>query len=113
MTRDPQPLTNISLTATKLIETLKGQISGINADNLLAVVALAMEIVDKFRLDGAGKKIVVIEALEHMVDETVMDVPFAQLIKIILPSSIDTIIDLTQHQFDINVTSNSLLCCWC
>lgn len=95
----------------KMVGAIKASIKGreITANNLLIIVVSAIETAETFALNGEGKKAVVIEALEAIIDETVKDIEIAGFIKMLLPSTIDTAVALTKGKFDINISTG---CCW-
>ena len=82
----------------------------ISPSNLLIVVVAAIEAAEKYRLNGPAKKVIVIEAIGAVIDETVADDSIAMFIKALLPATIDTAIALTKGTFDINAAKKGCLC---
>lgn len=97
-------------------------ISEVNGKNILTnpagVVADAMSVVDKEDIPGSDKKSIVIEALKLIIGRFVTDEAIAKVIVELLPSMIETIIDVSKNIYEINKKEKCctpsywrLLCC--
>ena len=106
--------------AERMYEELKKIVGDgkLTTTNIITTLVSLMQMVDGYAdLKGAQKKAVVLEAILHLIDETVPDnekEQFKQLVLLTLPSVVDNFIKLDRKKLKIKakkVFNNFLRCC--
>lgn len=107
--------------AERLYEELKKIIGNgtINRSNAVVILLSLMQVVEKYEdINGEQKKAIIIDALNHLIDDQINNYQEAMemklLVKITLPSVIDTFVSIDKKEIQIKIKKNCfkfLSCC--
>lgn len=91
----------------------------LTSSNIVTILISLMQIVENYDVKGTEKKAIILDVLDHLIDDT-MDAEEAKnlksLIQFILPSVIDTFISLDKKEIVIKLKkslSKFFSCCGC
>tara|TARA_B100000579_G_C22606433_1_gene745124 strand:- start:341 stop:658 length:318 start_codon:yes stop_codon:yes gene_type:complete len=93
-----------------IVKNIRNTHNNITLENIMDVIVKTIVMVDKYKnLSGKQKKQTVINVLIFIVDETHKNDEFDDLIKSMIPTVIDTVVDASKGRLQIK---KSFLCCF-
>ena len=94
-----------------IVKDIRNSYKEITTDNIINVVVSSMTAVQKYRnISGKQKKETVINILTFIVDETHQNDKFDDIIKSMIPSVIDTIIEANKGKLMLKKSVKFCLC---
>ena len=93
-----------------IVKNIRNTHNNVSLENIMDVIVKTIVMVDKYKnLSGQQKKQTVINVLIFIVDETDKNDEFDNIIKSMIPTVIDTVVDASKGRLRIK---KSLLCCF-
>lgn len=89
-----------NLAVERLVETIIDRLEdGFGPEDIMPIIAAAVESVESLQLTGASKKQIVTDAVAIVVDKYILDPAVATVINAVVPRAIDTAVTLAKSEF--------------